>query len=93
MNSGFALGNDFDSLSVWTSILIGALEADAAAPSLVPKRAGDRVKTNRRDAISVALLHRAGDRPSARRDWRMPQKILASEFGWKGGDECVSISP
>ncbi|MDP9813399.1 transposase [Rhizobium tibeticum] len=30
------------------------------APSLVPKRAGDRVKTNRRDAMSLARLHRAG---------------------------------
>ncbi|KQY69470.1 transposase [Ensifer sp. Root142] len=31
------------------------------APSLVPKRAGDRVKTNRRDAVSLARLHRAGE--------------------------------
>jgi transposase len=33
----------------------------AVAPSLVPKRPGDRVKTNRRDAISLARLHRAGE--------------------------------
>ncbi|UXN57604.1 IS110 family transposase [Phyllobacterium zundukense] len=31
------------------------------APSLVPRRAGDRVKTNRRDAVSLARLHRAGE--------------------------------
>ena len=31
------------------------------APSLVPKRAGDRVKTDRRDAASLARLHRAGE--------------------------------
>ncbi|UWU19243.1 IS110 family transposase (plasmid) [Rhizobium sullae] len=31
------------------------------APSLVPRRAGDRVKTNRRDAMSLARLHRAGE--------------------------------
>ncbi|WP_131821070.1 transposase, partial [Ensifer sp. LCM 4579] len=31
------------------------------APSLVPKRAGDRVKTNRRDAMSLARLYRAGE--------------------------------
>jgi hypothetical protein len=31
------------------------------APSLIPKRAGDRVKTNRRDACSLAKLHRAGE--------------------------------
>src|SRR5215813_10429530 len=31
------------------------------APSLIPKRAGDRVKTDRRDASSLAKLHRAGE--------------------------------
>jgi transposase len=31
------------------------------APSLIPKKAGDRVKTNRRDAIQLARLMRAGD--------------------------------
>jgi transposase len=31
------------------------------APSLVPVRAGDRVKTNRRDAVTLARLHRAGE--------------------------------
>ncbi|WP_427149649.1 IS110 family transposase, partial [Rhizobium leguminosarum] len=31
------------------------------APALIPKRPGDRVKTNRRDAVSLARLHRAGE--------------------------------
>jgi transposase len=31
------------------------------APSLIPKRPGERVKTNRRDAVSLARLHRAGE--------------------------------
>jgi transposase len=31
------------------------------APSLIPRRAGDRVKTDRRDAVSLAQLHRAGE--------------------------------
>jgi transposase len=31
------------------------------APSLIPSRPGDRVKTNRRDATSLARLHRAGE--------------------------------
>src|SRR5438093_4130549 len=31
------------------------------APSLIPKRPGDRVKTNRRDAVSLAKLLRAGE--------------------------------
>src|SRR6202035_3785632 len=36
-------------------------ECLVVAPSLVPKKAGDRVKTNRRDAQSLARLLRAGE--------------------------------
>ena len=32
-----------------------------AAPSLIPKKPGDRVKTNRRDAMALAKLLRAGE--------------------------------
>jgi transposase len=31
------------------------------APALIPKRSGERVKTNRRDALTLARLHRAGE--------------------------------
>jgi transposase len=31
------------------------------APSLIPKKPGERVKTNRRDALSLARLSRAGE--------------------------------
>ena len=31
------------------------------APSLVPRKPGERVKTNRRDAVTLARLHRAGE--------------------------------
>ena len=31
------------------------------APALIPKRPGDRIKTNRRDALKLARLHRAGE--------------------------------
>jgi transposase len=31
------------------------------APALIPKKPGDRIKTNRRDAIKLARLHRAGE--------------------------------
>ncbi len=34
---------------------------DVVAPSLIPTKAGDRVKTNRRDATMLARLHRAGE--------------------------------
>src|SRR5690242_8317989 len=36
-------------------------ECIVAAPSLIPRRPGDRVKTNRRDAISLARQCRAGE--------------------------------
>jgi transposase len=43
--------------------LIGKLGHDCivAAPSLIPKKPGDRVKTNRRDAIGLAKVLRAGE--------------------------------
>jgi len=31
------------------------------APSLIPRKAGDKVKTDRRDAVKLARLHRAGE--------------------------------
>jgi len=36
-------------------------ECIVAAPSLIPKKPGDRVKTNRRDAVSLSKLLRSGD--------------------------------
>jgi transposase len=36
-------------------------ECVVVAPSLIPRRAGDRIKTDRRDAASLARLHRAGE--------------------------------
>ena len=40
-----------------------ALEHDCivVAPSLIPRRPGERIKTDRRDAINLAKLHRAGE--------------------------------
>lgn len=36
-------------------------ECQVVAPSLIPKRPGDRVKTDRRDAVEIARLLRSGD--------------------------------
>ena len=36
-------------------------ECIVVAPSLTPTRPGDRVKTDRRDAVTLARLHRAGE--------------------------------
>jgi transposase len=37
------------------------VDCEVVAPSLIPKRSSDRVKTDRRDAIRLARLHRAGE--------------------------------
>jgi transposase len=37
------------------------LECRVVAPSLIPKKPGDRVKTDRRDAVELARLLRSGD--------------------------------
>ena len=36
-------------------------DCGVVAPSLIPKKSGERVKTNRRDAVSLARLFRAGE--------------------------------
>jgi len=36
-------------------------DCQVVAPSLIPKKAGDRVKTDRRDSMMLARLHRAGE--------------------------------
>lgn len=37
------------------------LKCDVAAPSLTPQKPGQRVKTNRRDALKIARCHRSND--------------------------------
>ncbi len=41
-------------------------ECDVIAPSLIPRRSGSRVKTDRIDARNLARLHRAGELTSVR---------------------------
>ena len=36
-------------------------ECTVVAPSLIPRRPGDRIKTDRRDALALARLHRNGE--------------------------------
>ena len=36
-------------------------DCQVVAPSLIPKKAGDRIKTDRRDSLMLARLHRAGE--------------------------------
>ena len=44
----------------WLLTRIGA-HCDVVAPTLIPVRSGDRVKTNRRDAEKLARLYRSGE--------------------------------
>lgn len=50
--TGFALHRQLQSMGVRSQVV---------APSLIPRRAGDRVKTDRRDALMLARLLRTGD--------------------------------
>lgn len=44
----------------WQLVELG-VACEVIAPSLIPTRAGDRVKTDRRDALRLAKSHRAGE--------------------------------
>jgi transposase len=44
----------------WQLTALG-VQCQVVAPALVPTKAGDRVKTDRRDAEKLARCHRAGD--------------------------------
>src|SRR6266404_8839018 len=44
----------------WQLTALG-VSCDVVAPTLVPVKSGDRVKTDRRDAAKLARCHRAGD--------------------------------
>jgi transposase len=50
--TGFVLARRLAQLKVHCTVV---------APSLIPSRSGDRVKTDRRDALKLARLHRAGE--------------------------------
>jgi len=44
----------------WQLMQLG-VECAVIAPTLVPKKPGDRVKTDRRDVLKLARSHRSGD--------------------------------
>ena len=43
------------------SLKAAGWSCDVIAPSLVPKKSGERIKTDRRDAVKLAQNHRAGE--------------------------------
>jgi transposase len=50
--TGFVIARRFAQLGI---------DCTVVAPSLIPNRSGDRVKTDPRDAVKLARLHRAGE--------------------------------
>ena len=51
---------------IWRHLTAQGLTCEVVAPSSIPKRSGDRVKTDRRDAIVLARLARAGELTAVR---------------------------
>ena len=46
---------------IWRHLARQGIECEVVAPSAIPKRPGDRIKTDRRDAMMLARLARSGD--------------------------------
>ena len=51
---------------IWRHLSAQGRTCEVVAPSSIPKRSGDRVKTDRRDAILLARLARAGELSAVR---------------------------
>lgn len=51
---------------VWRHLTALGISCEVVAPSSIPKRSGDRVKTDRRDAMMLARLSRSGDLTAVR---------------------------
>ena len=46
---------------IYRSLTKMGLDCIVAAPSKIPRKSGDRIKNDRRDALNLARLHRAGE--------------------------------
>jgi transposase len=51
---------------IWRHLNAHGIACEVVAPSSIPKRSGDRVKTDRRDALMLARLSRSGDLTAVR---------------------------
>lgn len=47
--------------NLWRALRQAKIECVVIAPSLIPQKKGDRVKTDMRDAVKLARFHRSGD--------------------------------
>jgi transposase len=46
---------------IYRSLTSQGFECIVVAPSKIPRKSGDRIKTDRRDAVNLARLHRSGE--------------------------------
>lgn len=46
---------------IWRHLSAQGINCEVVAPSSIPKRSGDRIKTDKRDAMMLARLSRSGD--------------------------------
>lgn len=51
---------------IWRHLSAKGIECEVVAPSSIPRRSGDRVKTDRRDAMMLARLSRSGELSAVR---------------------------
>jgi transposase len=47
--------------SLYRHLVGNGIDCTVVAPSQIPKKSGDRIKNDRRDALQLARLHRAGE--------------------------------
>lgn len=46
---------------LYRELLAAGYDCEVVAPSLIPRKVGERVKTDRRDSLKLARMHRAGE--------------------------------
>ena len=68
-------------------------ECVVVAPSLIPRKPGDRVKTDRRDAINLAKLHRAGELSSVWVPDPAHEATRASSTNYATSSDSMLIRP
>ena len=81
---------------IYRSLTNQGLDGIIVAPSIIPRKSGDRIKTDRRDALNLARLHRSGDltavyvpttEDEAMRDLTRGRE--GGQVGGKWGQDCI----
>jgi len=73
---------------VYREIVAFGQDCTVVAPSLIPRKPGDRVKTDRRDAVALARLHRSGDLTSV---WVPDQEQEAMRDLTRAREDMISL--